>query len=595
MHLLSKTFVLLTVPFLVLTGCSQPPMKPVSGTEVATESGRVIGVAGTEQVIHWQDIPFAQPPEGSLRWRAPQPYSNPEGQIQARESTICVQESGAISGTEGTSFVGSEDCLYLDIVAPSAARDQVLPVMVWIHGGGNTSGTKDTYDFSALAYDQQVVVVTINYRLGPLGWITHPSIQGEAEGLDKSSNFGQLDIIAALEWTQRNIQNFGGDHNNVTIFGESAGGHNVYALLVSPLANGLFHRAIAQSPYTTTVTPREAFNRNREFPELDRGSWELLQALELDPDTTSASALRSIDVYEIMSAYYSLEKDHLSPLSTADGIVIPAVGMEQALADPQYSKSVPILSGSNRDEVTLWMGLNRYFVNGDPVLFGLLPPRMSVKNEEMYRYWVDLRSRAWKARGVDQAMLNLGEAGYENLYTYRFDWDEQAESWFISFPSLLGAAHGAEIAFVMGAPMFGPIGDYMYPDTVSAKEMTNIMMGAWGAFARDGQPGAVADKVWPPFMANAPHTMVLDGIAGSQVVMESPTLGQLLREIEAPSSLDATERCLLMWEMVTNIGQPIYGEYARWNNGECSDFNARNAKAAIEAALLEQYGSTSLP
>jgi para-nitrobenzyl esterase len=120
--------------------------------------------------------------------------------------------------------------------------------MVWIHGGGNTSGTKDTYDFSALAYDQQVVVVTINYRLGPLGWITHPSIQGEAEGLDKSSNFGQLDIIAALEWTQRNIQNFGGDHNNVTIFGESAGGHNVYALLVSPLANGLFHRAIAQSP-----------------------------------------------------------------------------------------------------------------------------------------------------------------------------------------------------------------------------------------------------------------------------------------------------------------------------------------------------------
>jgi para-nitrobenzyl esterase len=124
---------------------------------------------------------------------------------------------------------------------------------------------------------------------------------------------------------------------------------------------------------------------------LDRGSWELLQALELDPDTTSASALRSIDVYEIMSAYYSLEKDHLSPLSTADGIVIPAVGMEQALADPQYAKSVPVLSGSNRDEVTLWMGLNRYFVNGDPVLFGLLPPRMSVKNEEMYRYWVGFK------------------------------------------------------------------------------------------------------------------------------------------------------------------------------------------------------------
>jgi para-nitrobenzyl esterase len=125
--------------------------------------------------------------------------------------------------------------------------------------------------------------------------------------------------------------------------------------------------------------------------------------------------------------------------------------------------------------------------------------------------------------------------------------------------------------------------------------MTDIMMNAWGNFAREGQPGAVVGNPWPPFFAGAPHTMVLDGVASSQVVMESPSLGQLLREIEAPSSLDATERCLLMWEMVTNIGQPIYDEYARWNNGECGDFNVRDAKAAIKAALLEQYGSTSLP
>ncbi|MDG1065159.1 MAG: carboxylesterase family protein [Luminiphilus sp.] len=595
MHLLSKLFVLVLLPLSVFMGCSQPPMKLVSGAEVATASGRVLGVAADEHVIHWQDIPFAQPPEGALRWRAPQPYSQPDGEVLSRESAICVQEAGAISDTDGSEFVGSEDCLYLDIVAPKSARDQRLPVMVWIHGGGNTSGTKDTYDFSALAHDQQVVVVTVNYRLGPLGWLTHPSIQGEAQGLDKSSNFGQLDIIAALEWTQRNIEGFGGDSDNVTIFGESAGGHNVYALLVSPLADGLFHRAIAQSPYTTSVTPREALNQNREFPELDRGSWELLQAMGLDPDAASGEALRSVAAYDVMAAYYALEKDHLSPLSTADGIVIPAIGMERALADPQYSKSIPVLSGSNRDEVTLWMGLNRYFVNGDPVLFGLLPPRMTIKEESTYRYWVDLRSRAWKARGVDQALLNLGEAGYEQIYTYRFDWDEQAESWFISFPNLLGAAHGAEIAFVMGAPMFGPIGDYMYPDTESAREMTDIMMAAWGAFAREGQPGDVAGKAWPPFMANAPHTMVLDGVENSRVVMESPTLGQLLREIEAPSSLDATERCLLMWEMVTNIGQPMYSDYARWNDGECTNFDVRGSKAAIKNALLQKYGSTSLP
>lgn len=578
-----------------LLGCSQPPMKPVLGAEVATESGRVTGVASDQHVIHWHDIPFAQPPVGALRWRAPQPYRNPSAEIMPRESALCVQESGAISSTEGNALVGSEDCLYLDIVAPKAFREGALPVMVWIHGGGNTSGTKDTYDFSVLAHDQQVVVVTINYRLGPLGWLTHPGIQGEAEGLDRSSNFGQLDIIAALQWTQRNIQAFGGNPDNVTIFGESAGGHNVYAMLVSPLTEGLFHRAIAQSPYTTSVTPREAFNQNREFPELDRGSWELVQAIGLDPEAASGEALRSIDPYRLLEVYYDLEKDHLSPLSTADGIVIPKAGMAQALADPQYAKSVPVLSGSNRDEVTLWMGLNRYFVKSDPVLFGLLPPRMSIKDEQTYRYWVDLRSRAWKSLGVDQAMFNLGEAGYQGLYTYRFDWDEQTESWFISFPNLLGAAHGAEIAFIMGGPMFGPVGDYMYPDTASAAEMTQIMMQAWGTFAREGQPGAVAGKSWPPFSANAPHTMIFDGIEGSRVAMDSPTLGQLLREIEAPSSLSADERCLLVWEMVTNIASPSYNEYGRWNSGECAEFDVRGTKDAIEAALIDQYGSTSLP
>ena len=147
----------------------------------------------------------------------------------------------------------------------------------------------------------------------------------------------------------------------------------------------------------------------------------------------------------------------------------------------------------------------------------------------------------------------------------------------------------------MGAPMFGPIGDYMYPDTDSAQELTDIMMTAWGNFARTGAPGALAGKDWPPFLAEAPHTMVLDGVADIRVDMASPTLGQLLREIEAPSSLDSAERCLLMWEMVTNIGQPLYDDYARWNNGECAEFDVRGTKAAIENALIETYGSTSLP
>lgn len=578
-----------------LVACSQPVMKPVPGSEVATESGAVMGMAASQRVIHWRDIPFAQAPIGKLRWRAPQPYENREAVITPKTESLCVQTAGEITGTDGTGPVGSEDCLYLDVVAPENYQGQSLPVMFWIHGGGNTSGSKDAYDFSALAQQQGVVVVTINYRLGPFGWFTHPAVQDDARGLDRTSNFGQLDIIAALGWTQRNIAAFGGDPDNVTVFGESAGGHNVYALLVSPLADGLFHRAIAQSGYTTTVTLREAFNRQREFPQIDRGGWELTAALALEPDGVTGAELRRVSAYDLLDAYYSLEKDHLSPLTTADGVVVPLKGIDAALADPQFAKSVPVLAGSNRDEVTLWLGLNRYFVDGDPVLFGLLPPRMSLKDAEMYRYWVDLRSRGWKARGVDQPMLSLGAAGYTDLYVYRFDWDEQSENWFLSFPELLGASHASEIAFIMGAPMFGSVGKYMYPDTESAQQMTAIMMTAWAEFARYGLPGPIAGNPWPPFMAQAPHTMVLDGTEGSGIVMNSPTLEGLLQEIEAPSRLNDAERCILVWEMVTNIGQPEYGDYERWNAGECADFNARASKRAITEALVEEYGSAYLP
>ena len=160
-----------------------------------------------------------------------------------------------MGGSEGDGyFSGSEDCLYLDIKAPKKRSNNALPVMFWIHGGGNTSGLKDIYDFSKMVNRHDVIVVTINYRLGPFGWFTHPSIQDLQDGLDKTSNFGTLDIISALEWVQSNIAFFGGDKNNVTIFGESAGGHNVFSLLASKKAKGLFHKAIAQSGYTTSIS-----------------------------------------------------------------------------------------------------------------------------------------------------------------------------------------------------------------------------------------------------------------------------------------------------------------------------------------------------
>jgi para-nitrobenzyl esterase len=159
-------------------------------------------------------------------------------------------------------IVGTEDCLYLDIKAPSKKPEKLLPVMFWIHGGGNISGLKDIYDFSTMVKKHDVIVVSINYRLGPFGWFTHPSIQNKQNGLDKTSNFGTLDIVKALEWVNKNIVLFGGDPSNVTIFGESAGGHNVLSLLVAPQAKGLFHKAISQSGYTTSADLVSAYKQD---------------------------------------------------------------------------------------------------------------------------------------------------------------------------------------------------------------------------------------------------------------------------------------------------------------------------------------------
>ena len=246
--------------------------------EVQTSSGVVSNDLGSLDLgfVSWQDIPFAQPPVGDLRWRAPRPLDSPSQIISPKDDTACVQKASVYAGATGEGIVGSEDCLYLDITAPIDFKDKSYPVMFWIHGGGNTSGLKDYYDYSKLVSTRDVVVVRTNYRLGALGWFTHPSIQGEQEGIDKTSNFGTLDIIQSLKWVQTNISGFGGDPRNVTIFGESAGGHNVFALLSSPMADGLFHKAISQSGYTSSYSLEDAVNENGTNRLIERGSSQII-------------------------------------------------------------------------------------------------------------------------------------------------------------------------------------------------------------------------------------------------------------------------------------------------------------------------------
>ena len=230
-------------------------------------------------VNNWDDIPYAQPPVGDLRWKAPRKIVNKLDLIEPKVNNFCIQKPSGMGGSEFDGdefFSGTEDCLYLDIKAPKSRTDNLLPVMFWIHGGGNTSGLKDIYDFSKMVRKHNVIVVTINYRLGPFGWFTHPSIQGLQNGDDKSSNFGTLDIITALDWVKSNISLFGGNPDNVTIFGESAGGHNVFSLLASKKASGLFHKAISQSGYTTSISKQQAYKQDRSSNTSEHTSWNIV-------------------------------------------------------------------------------------------------------------------------------------------------------------------------------------------------------------------------------------------------------------------------------------------------------------------------------
>ena len=172
--------------------------------EVKSHSGIVLGIE-SNKVISWEDIPYAQAPVDNLRWKAPRELNESvkNNLIIPKDDNFCVQEPSGLGGSEGDNyFSGTEDCLYLDIKAPITKKNELFPVMFWIHGGGNTSGLKDIYDFSTMVKKHNVVVVTINYRLGPFGWFTHPSIQDFQMGIDKASNFGTLDIIEALKGTK---------------------------------------------------------------------------------------------------------------------------------------------------------------------------------------------------------------------------------------------------------------------------------------------------------------------------------------------------------------------------------------------------------
>ena len=434
-------------------------------------AGEVVGYTGRYGSHVWLGIPYAAPPVGERRWRAPAP---PERWSGVREALAfgahCPQIAsvfGGVSDVPSGTLSGSEDCLFLNVYAPrmdaAAAAQARLPVMMWIHGGGNTIGLSDFFDGGRLAQDQNLVVVTINYRLGPLGWFRHASLREGATPAEQSGNFTTLDLIRALEWLRENVAGFGGDPGNITIFGESAGGHNVFTLLLSPLANGLFQRAIAQSGGTGTIQPAEAenFADDAEPGQPSSSNQVLLRLLVADGKASDPAAARqalaAMSPSEIAGFLRSRTPEQLiagyerefaegmfeMPQVFADGVVLPAGDPLSLLARPDGWNRVPVMAGTNLDEHKVFMFMSPLYVRR---WLGVMP---QVREPDFFEAMAEKRSALWKATGADGPAAAIWKT-QPNVFVYRFDWDEEPSLLGIDAARYVGAAHGFEIPFVFG-------------------------------------------------------------------------------------------------------------------------------------------------
>lgn len=526
----------------------QPP-PPHEATVRETGLGTVIGIVTEDGAHSWRGLPFAAPPIGDLRWRAPRPAAEwPGARVAASFAPRCAQMSNRLNEGEDIEpglFLGSEDCLYLDIYAPpdameNAAAGEKPPVMVWIHGGSNVWGRGSSYDGSKLALNENVIIVSVQYRLGPFGFFSHPALREDAETLeDRAANFAMLDLIASLKWVRDNIEGFGGDPQNVTIFGESAGGYNVAALLASPLAEGLFHRAILQSGGFNSVSVEDAEN-----PDSSETNPSLAVSAGLGAET--ADDLRAVPAETIIEAYKSANAFAVElPTVIEDGVSLPAGKMREAFSSTETFNAVPIITGTNRDEM-------KFFNIADPRLvkkfLGLF---LTSRDKDLYDAAGEYPSRVWRVRSVDGPAARMAEAGHEEVYAYRFDWDEGGRFFFTDLGHLIGAGHAIEIPFVFNRfILLGDLDKIMFrKKTAASREELSRAMGAyWAEFARTGVPAAEGLPEWPQWSADGGSLMRFDSAedGGVGVITGTDSIEALTADLKADPRLNNQERCLVV-------------------------------------------------
>ncbi len=475
---------------------------------VQTAEGPVRGEANGQAAI-FRGIPFAAPPVGSLRWRAPQPPA-------ARGTTLDASSFGPpCPQWAGTALVGSEDCLYLNIWAPLEPAGQSWPVMLFIHGGGNTVGsaaqtTNNVLDYDGLPLEGLgVVVVTIDYRLGPLGFLAHPAFTAEDEH-HTSGNYAVLDQLAAISWVKANIANFGGNPGNITVFGQSAGGRDTFNLLVTPLAAGLFSHAIVQSGggYVTEKPLHQAPGSSTDSAEA-LGS-DLATVLGCEDAADPADCLRSTNVLEVFSAVLP----DGTPLSdvrwgpTIDGYVFPTCISD--LVGQGMAMRVPVILGSNADDGTVAMNATPVDTPAEAAagLRGLIPGISDAQIAQIFAAYPALAYGsvwgAFQAFATDYGFLCPTRNFREQLAPRQPIWGYEFTHVLASHPSG-GAFHGAELRFVFGNLDAVPGGV-----SQAERDLAQKMQGYWVNFARAGDPNGAGLPAWPAQTAQSDGVLVFD-------------------------------------------------------------------------------------
>ncbi len=483
-----------------LLGMGALTAQPLRTSQVRTPDGVLEGVISADgKVRTFKGIPYAAPPVGNLRWKAPQPVQPWTGARRASEYGPRCMQARVFDDMVFHDDGPSEDCLHLNLWMPARPATKKLPVMVWIHGGGFVAGgsSEPRQDGGNLS-KKGVLVVSMNYRMGIFGFFSHPELDEES-GHDASGNYGLMDQVAALQWVKKNIALFGGDPANVTIFGESAGSFSVSALMASPLAQGLFQRAIGESGAyfgtTLELAPRE---------QSDKDDLDFVQSTL---GTTSLAALRAKPASEILDVSTKQHKVYFAP--NIDGYFLPE-DVYSIYAKGKQSR-VPLLAGWNADE-----GNYRSFFDKDEptaknyaarasVMFGdkaaaFLKVYPGETDAEAKRSAQDLTGDQFIAYSTWKWIEMHQATAHTPIYRYQFD---QAPPAAEGSAGEGGAYHSAEIEFVFSVLSSKPL-----PWKPEDRKLSDLMSTYWSNFAKTGNPNGPGLPQWPVFAKSSGYKVM---------------------------------------------------------------------------------------